>query len=150
MGGVRVRILSSFSYPVGNQDCRDLSQVRGGQGSEEALTKAVGSGLHLSFVTLSVVWCLQTAFVTCMVLGGCRPRPGWLMTRVRDKSSEDASCQRACGGSFFALHNEHFILPINWEEREDQVWRKWMKKESFSYLPDGPGDAQSAGWEATP
>lgn len=66
------------------------------------------------------------------------------------KSSEDASCQRACGSSFFALHNEHFILPINREEREDQVWRRWMKKESSSYLPDGAGDAQSGDSEATP
>lgn len=29
---------------------------------------------------------------------------------VRNKSPEDASCQRACGGSFFALHNEQLIL----------------------------------------
>lgn len=29
---------------------------------------------------------------------------------VGNKSPEDASCQRACGGSFFALDNEHFIL----------------------------------------
>lgn len=29
---------------------------------------------------------------------------------VRNKSPEDVSCWKACGGSFSALHNEQFIL----------------------------------------
>lgn len=55
---------SSFSHPVGNQGHGNLSQVKGGQGSEGALTKAVGLDLHLSN---------QTAFVNCVMLGGRWP-----------------------------------------------------------------------------
>lgn len=51
---------------------------------------------------LSIVWCWEDA--------GPGPELGVVNDSVRNKSPEDASCQRACGGSFFALHNEHFIL----------------------------------------
>ena len=42
---------------------------------------------------LSVVCCWEDA--------GPGPEPGVVNDGVRNKSSEDASCWRACGGSFF-------------------------------------------------
>ena len=100
---------SSFSYAVGNQGHSSVSQRREGgrrpgssdEGAEvNRLISERPAGLPLS-----VACCWEDA--------GPGPEPGVVNDGVRNKSSEDASCWRACGGSFFFFfprHNEQLIL----------------------------------------
>lgn len=99
----------SFSYAVGNQGHRSVSQGREGgrrQGSSDKGTKANHLVSELpAGLPLSIVCCWEDA--------GPGLGPGVVNDGVRNKSSEDASCWRACGGSFFfffSLHNEQLIL----------------------------------------
>lgn len=98
----------SFSYAVGNQGHRSVSQGREGGRRQGSSDKGTEVNLPVfeqpAGLPLSVVCCWEDA--------GPGPEPGVVNDGVRNKSSEDASCWRACGGSFFffSLHNEQLIL----------------------------------------
>ena len=88
---------SSFPYAVGNQGHRSVSQGREGgrrQGSSDKGPKASHLVSELpAGLLLSIVCRWEDA--------GPVLEPGVVNDGVRNKSSEDASCWRARGGSFF-------------------------------------------------
>lgn len=92
---------------------------------------------------MSIVWCWEDV--------GPGPGLGVVNDSVRNNSPEDAACQRACGSSFYALHNEHLILACKFGGQErtgrEEVDGRHLPGKCFCTSPilvslASPGDSQ--------